>query len=133
METKNKLDLDKNGTPVYAKKYRGMIGALMYLTSSRPDIVHATCLCARYQARPTEKHLKEVKRSFVISEEPMSRHLQEYFWWNSIVRRKASELVLEETRLYSVVNLGSGICVFIRLLCSSPLDENTVNGLWLLL
>nr|GEY67778.1 hypothetical protein [Tanacetum cinerariifolium] len=41
-----------------------MIGALMYLTSSRPDIVHATCLCGRYQAKPTEKHLKEVKRIF---------------------------------------------------------------------
>nr|GFC91778.1 uncharacterized mitochondrial protein AtMg00810-like [Tanacetum cinerariifolium] len=41
-----------------------MIGALMYLTSSRPDIVHATCLCARYQAKPTEKYLKEVKRIF---------------------------------------------------------------------
>nr|GFB04662.1 retrovirus-related Pol polyprotein from transposon TNT 1-94 [Tanacetum cinerariifolium] len=41
-----------------------MIGALMYLTSSRPDIIHATCLCARYQAMPTEKHLKEVKRIF---------------------------------------------------------------------
>nr|GFC92174.1 uncharacterized mitochondrial protein AtMg00810-like [Tanacetum cinerariifolium] len=41
-----------------------MIGALMYLTSSRPDIVHATCLCARYQAKPIEKHLKEVKRIF---------------------------------------------------------------------
>nr|GFA81222.1 retrotransposon protein, putative, unclassified [Tanacetum cinerariifolium] len=37
-----------------------LIGALMYLTSSRPDIVHATCLCARYQAKPTEKHLKEI-------------------------------------------------------------------------
>nr|GFB03388.1 uncharacterized mitochondrial protein AtMg00810-like [Tanacetum cinerariifolium] len=41
-----------------------MIGALMYLTSSRPDIVHATCLCARYQSKPTEKHLMEVKRIF---------------------------------------------------------------------
>nr|GEU73557.1 uncharacterized mitochondrial protein AtMg00810-like [Tanacetum cinerariifolium] len=41
-----------------------MIGALMYLTSSRPDIVHANCLCARYQAKPTEKHLKEVKGFF---------------------------------------------------------------------
>nr|GEZ05082.1 integrase, catalytic region, zinc finger, CCHC-type, peptidase aspartic, catalytic [Tanacetum cinerariifolium] len=59
MEIKDKLDLDQNGTPVDAMKYRSMIGALMYLTSSRPDIVHATCLCARYQAKPTEKHLKE--------------------------------------------------------------------------
>ncbi|GJW12679.1 retrovirus-related pol polyprotein from transposon TNT 1-94 [Tanacetum coccineum] len=59
VETKNKLDLDKNGTPVDAMKYRSMIDALMYLTSSRPDIVNATYLCARYQAQPTEKHLKE--------------------------------------------------------------------------
>nr|GEV76449.1 Gag-Pol polyprotein [Tanacetum cinerariifolium] len=64
MEIKDKLDLDQNKTPVDATKYRSMIGALMYLTSSRPDIVHSTCLCARYQAKPTEKHLKEVKRIF---------------------------------------------------------------------
>nr|GFB47511.1 uncharacterized mitochondrial protein AtMg00810-like [Tanacetum cinerariifolium] len=64
MEIKDKLDLDQNGTLVDATKYRSMIGALMYLTSSRPNIVHATCLCAQYQATPTEKHLKEVKRIF---------------------------------------------------------------------
>nr|GEY67231.1 hypothetical protein [Tanacetum cinerariifolium] len=64
MDIKDKLDLDQIGTPVDATKYRSMIGALMYLTSSRPDIVHATCVCARYQAQPIEKHLKEVKRIF---------------------------------------------------------------------
>ncbi|GJY09196.1 hypothetical protein Tco_0377381 [Tanacetum coccineum] len=64
MKIKDKLDLDQNGTLVDATKYRSMIGALMYLTSSRPDIVHATCLCSRYQANPTEKHLKVVKRIF---------------------------------------------------------------------
>nr|GEZ68217.1 retrovirus-related Pol polyprotein from transposon TNT 1-94 [Tanacetum cinerariifolium] len=64
MEIKDKLDLDQNGTSIDATKYRSMIGALMYLTSSRPDIVLATCLCARYQAKPIEKHLKEVKRIF---------------------------------------------------------------------
>nr|GEZ35816.1 retrovirus-related Pol polyprotein from transposon TNT 1-94 [Tanacetum cinerariifolium] len=58
MEIKDKLNLDENGTPVDATKYRSMIGALMYLTSSRPDIVHATCLCAWYQSKPIEKHLK---------------------------------------------------------------------------
>ncbi|GJW76103.1 hypothetical protein Tco_0137785 [Tanacetum coccineum] len=41
-----------------------MIGGLMYLTASRPDIAFATFICARYQAHPTEKHLKEVKRIF---------------------------------------------------------------------
>nr|GEU77268.1 hypothetical protein [Tanacetum cinerariifolium] len=64
MEIKDKLDLDQNDTPIDARKYRSMIGVLMYLTSNRPDIVHATCLCARYQANPIEKHLKEVKRIF---------------------------------------------------------------------
>nr|GEY06480.1 copia protein [Tanacetum cinerariifolium] len=64
MEIKDKLDLDQNGTSIDATKYRSMIGTLMYLTSSRPDIVHATCLCAWYQAKPTKKHLKEVKRIF---------------------------------------------------------------------
>ncbi|GJX82794.1 hypothetical protein Tco_0332275 [Tanacetum coccineum] len=48
MEVKDKLDLDQNGSAVDATKHRSMIGALMYLTSSRPDIVHATCLCARF-------------------------------------------------------------------------------------
>nr|GFA85730.1 copia protein [Tanacetum cinerariifolium] len=64
MEIKDKLDLDHNGTPVDATKYHSMIGTLMYLMSSRPDIVHATHLCAQYQAKPIEKHLKEVKRIF---------------------------------------------------------------------
>nr|GEU48590.1 uncharacterized mitochondrial protein AtMg00810-like [Tanacetum cinerariifolium] len=64
MEIKDKLDLDQNGTLVDATKYRSMIGTLMYLTSSRSNIVHANCLCARYEAKPTEKHLKEVKRIF---------------------------------------------------------------------
>ncbi|GKF12879.1 hypothetical protein Tco_0050805, partial [Tanacetum coccineum] len=41
-----------------------MIGTLMYLTSSRPDLVFAVCMCARYQANPIEKHLHAVKRIF---------------------------------------------------------------------
>ncbi|GJS30792.1 retrovirus-related pol polyprotein from transposon TNT 1-94 [Tanacetum coccineum] len=60
MEIKDNLNLDQNGTLVDATKYQSMIGSLMYLTSSISDIVHATCLCARYQTKPTEKHLKEV-------------------------------------------------------------------------
>nr|GEV37344.1 uncharacterized mitochondrial protein AtMg00810-like [Tanacetum cinerariifolium] len=64
MEIKDKLDLDQNGSLIDATKYHSMIGDLMYLTSSRPDILHATCLCARYQAKPTKKYLKVVKRIF---------------------------------------------------------------------
>nr|GEY72225.1 putative ribonuclease H-like domain-containing protein [Tanacetum cinerariifolium] len=63
MATKH-LDTDLSGTLVDQMKYRSMVGALMYLTSSRPDIVHATCYCARYQAKLTEKHLTAVKQIF---------------------------------------------------------------------
>nr|GEU86232.1 hypothetical protein [Tanacetum cinerariifolium] len=64
MDIKDKLDLDQIRTLVDATNYRSMIGALMYLTSNRPDIVHATYIWARYQAHPTDKHLKEVKKIF---------------------------------------------------------------------
>nr|GEV31689.1 integrase, catalytic region, zinc finger, CCHC-type, peptidase aspartic, catalytic [Tanacetum cinerariifolium]GEW63060.1 integrase, catalytic region, zinc finger, CCHC-type, peptidase aspartic, catalytic [Tanacetum cinerariifolium] len=46
---KSKLDEDLQGKPVDATLYRDMIGSLMYLTSSRPDLIYAVCLCARYQ------------------------------------------------------------------------------------
>ncbi|GJR02042.1 retrovirus-related pol polyprotein from transposon TNT 1-94 [Tanacetum coccineum] len=64
MATKPKLDADLSGTPVDQTRYRSMIGSLMYLTSSKHDLVQALCHYAHYQARPTEKHLKEVKRIF---------------------------------------------------------------------
>ncbi|GJT51693.1 hypothetical protein Tco_0977850 [Tanacetum coccineum] len=64
MATKPKLDADLSGELVDQTDYRSKIRSLVYLTSSRPDIVQAICYCARYQARPTKKHLKEVKRIF---------------------------------------------------------------------
>ncbi|GKA96811.1 hypothetical protein Tco_0818906 [Tanacetum coccineum] len=64
MVEKNKLDEDLQGTPIDATLYRGMIGSFMYLTSSRLDPIYAVCLCARYEAKPTEKHLNAVKRIF---------------------------------------------------------------------
>nr|GEY20394.1 uncharacterized mitochondrial protein AtMg00810-like [Tanacetum cinerariifolium] len=57
-------DADLSGTPIDQTKYRSLVGALMYLTASRPDIMHATCYYARYQVKPTEKHLTAVKRIF---------------------------------------------------------------------
>ncbi|GKD54836.1 retrovirus-related pol polyprotein from transposon TNT 1-94 [Tanacetum coccineum] len=60
-----KLDEDLQGKSVDATIYRGMIGSLMYLTSSRSDLNYAVCLCARYQAKPIEKHLQAVKRIFL--------------------------------------------------------------------
>ncbi|GKE13326.1 retrovirus-related pol polyprotein from transposon TNT 1-94 [Tanacetum coccineum] len=59
-----KSDEDLQGKQVNATLYRGMIGSLMYLTANRPDLNYVVCLCARYQAKPTEKHLQAVKRIF---------------------------------------------------------------------
>ena len=64
MPTAVKLDQDKSGKKVDITGYRGMIGSLLYLTASRPDIMFATCLCARFQADPKESHLIAVKRIF---------------------------------------------------------------------
>nr|GEZ32889.1 uncharacterized mitochondrial protein AtMg00810-like [Tanacetum cinerariifolium] len=59
-----KLKLDLVGKPVDHNDYRSMIGSLMYVTSSRPDIMFATCMCARYQANPNEHHVLAIKRKF---------------------------------------------------------------------
>ncbi|GJX75467.1 hypothetical protein Tco_0314062 [Tanacetum coccineum] len=61
---KSKLDEDLQGKTVDPTHYRGMVGTLMYLTVSRPDLTFYVCMCARYQAKPTEKHLHAVKRIF---------------------------------------------------------------------
>ncbi|GJS94755.1 hypothetical protein Tco_0801723 [Tanacetum coccineum] len=58
------LDADLQGTPTDQTTYLRMIRGLMYLTVSRPNIAFATFVCARYQACPTIKHLKDVKRIF---------------------------------------------------------------------
>ena len=58
------LDKDENGKSVDMTVYRGMIGSLLYLTASRPDIMFSVCMCARYQANPKESHLTAIKRIF---------------------------------------------------------------------
>nr|GFA84261.1 uncharacterized mitochondrial protein AtMg00810-like [Tanacetum cinerariifolium] len=64
MVEKSKLDEDKEGKAVDLLHYRGMISTLLYLTASRPDLQFAICMCAWYQARPTEKHIHAVKKIF---------------------------------------------------------------------
>nr|GEU55751.1 retrovirus-related Pol polyprotein from transposon TNT 1-94 [Tanacetum cinerariifolium] len=58
----NNLGLDLAGKPVNETSYMGMIGILMYLTATRPDIQFSTVLCARYQSNPKESHLTAMKR-----------------------------------------------------------------------
>ncbi|GKD32890.1 hypothetical protein Tco_1248399, partial [Tanacetum coccineum] len=64
MVEKSKLDEDTQGKVIDPTHYHGMIGTLMYLIASRPDLTFAVCMCARYQKKPTEKHLHAVKRIF---------------------------------------------------------------------
>ncbi|XP_022868579.1 uncharacterized protein LOC111388135 [Olea europaea var. sylvestris] len=64
MSSSLKLDKDEQGISVDIVKYRGMIGSLLYLTASRPDIMFSVCLCAHFQSNPKKLHLKAVKRIF---------------------------------------------------------------------
>nr|GEV65077.1 hypothetical protein [Tanacetum cinerariifolium] len=75
LATKPKLEADLSGTPIDQTRYRSMIRVLMYLTSSRIDIVQAVCHCARYQARPMQNYLKEVKRIFQYLKETINMGL----------------------------------------------------------
>ncbi|GJT64793.1 retrovirus-related pol polyprotein from transposon TNT 1-94 [Tanacetum coccineum] len=64
ISTETKLTKDVEGESVDNTKYRGMIGSLLYLTASRPDIMFSVCLCARFQEDPKISHLEAVKRIF---------------------------------------------------------------------
>nr|GFB43205.1 uncharacterized mitochondrial protein AtMg00810-like [Tanacetum cinerariifolium] len=75
MVEKSKLDEDKEGKAVDPSHYHGMIGTLLYLTANRPDLQFAICISARYQARPTEKHLHAVKRIFLYLRGTVNRGL----------------------------------------------------------
>ena len=61
MSTNGHLDLNNEGKSVDQKVYRSMIGSLLYLCASRPDIMLSVCMCARFQAAPKECHLVAVK------------------------------------------------------------------------
>ena len=56
------LDLNEEGKSIDQKVYRSMIGSLLYLCASRPDIMLNVCMCARFQANPKECHLVAIER-----------------------------------------------------------------------
>nr|GEW01025.1 ribonuclease H-like domain-containing protein [Tanacetum cinerariifolium] len=106
MATKT-LDANLSGTPTDQTKYHSMVGALMYLVASRPDIVHATCYYARYQARPTAKHLKEVKRIFRYLKDTIHMGL----WYPKDTGFKLTDFSYSDhaSCLYSCKSTSSGI------------------------
>jgi hypothetical protein len=62
MGTNGSLDSDASGNVVDQKMYRSMIGSLLYVTTSRLDVMFSVCMCARFQASPRESHLNATKR-----------------------------------------------------------------------
>ena len=65
MSSSIKLDKDEKGKSINSTMYRGMIGSLIYLTASRPDIMYSVCLCAKFQSYTKESHLSVVKRILI--------------------------------------------------------------------
>ncbi|GJT88557.1 retrovirus-related pol polyprotein from transposon TNT 1-94 [Tanacetum coccineum] len=66
MVEKTKLYEDPQGKAVDPTCYHGMIGSLVYLTSNRPDFVFDVCMCSRYEAKPTEKHLHALMQMLIM-------------------------------------------------------------------
>ncbi|GJY83578.1 putative ribonuclease H-like domain-containing protein [Tanacetum coccineum] len=64
IETQKPLVKDEEASDVDVHLYRSMIGSLMYLTTSRPDIMFAVCACSRFQVTPKSSHLSVIKRIF---------------------------------------------------------------------
>ena len=64
MSSSTKMDKDKKGKCVNQRLYRSMIGSLLYLTASRPDILFSVSMCSRFKSCPKESHLVAVKRIF---------------------------------------------------------------------
>ncbi|GJT87953.1 retrovirus-related pol polyprotein from transposon TNT 1-94 [Tanacetum coccineum] len=99
--------------------------SLMYLTSSRPDIVQAVCYCARYQARSTEKHLKEVKRIF--------QYLKRFpLTWDSGIREgslgiNVSQLDVKEARTVLQCLSHKGL-VYVGVICSCAIKVSSYNS-----
>ncbi|GJX75074.1 hypothetical protein Tco_0313669 [Tanacetum coccineum] len=127
MVEKNKLDEDLQGTPVDATIYRGMIGSLMYLTSSRPDLIYVVCLCAWYPAKPTERHLNAVKRIFRYIKGTINMGL----WYSKdtdmslTAYSDADHAGCRQAKEHCDFEYRGWIYCLIWVLCSNPMDAIT--------
>ena len=155
MPTNGHLDLNEGGKSVDQTLYRSMIGSLLYLTASRPDIMFSVCMCAHFQANPKESHLSAIKRILRYLKHTPSIGL----WYpkdasftllgysdsdfaGCRVDRKSTSggvpharaflslLVVKETKFRGLVYRGGGIHCRRGLLCSNPLHEAKPLGLW---
>ncbi|GKA38794.1 retrovirus-related pol polyprotein from transposon TNT 1-94 [Tanacetum coccineum] len=111
------------GNPVDATLYHDMFGSLMYLTSSRPDLIYAVCLCARYQAKPTEKHLNAmqitqgVRTLDAVHQEVLNSLGDKLVSWSS-KKQKCTAISSTEAEYIAL----SGCCAQILWMCSQLTD-----------
>ncbi|GJW17168.1 hypothetical protein Tco_0024604 [Tanacetum coccineum] len=85
IETQKLLTKDEEAADVDVYLYRSMIGSLMYLTASRPDIMFAVCACSRFHVTPKTSHLNDVKRI-------LSKNLEEEIPQQEVVNFLAGDL-----------------------------------------
>ncbi|GJT95564.1 hypothetical protein Tco_1091082 [Tanacetum coccineum] len=111
MSTKIKLTRDEEGESLDNTKYRGMIGSLLYLTASRPDILFSVFLCARFKEDPKTSHLEAVKRIFRYVKG--TTHLGLWYPKGSDI-----EIIMysdsDHARDYVDRKSTSGVCTFMR-------------------
>ena len=125
MSSSCKLDKDECGKSVDQKLYRGMIGSLLYLTASRPDIMFSVCMCARFQSAPKESHLLAVKRIFRY----LSGSIEIGLWYS---RESSYELIAYSDADFAGCKLDrkstSGTCQFlgVNLISWSSKKQNSV-------
>ncbi|GJX83145.1 hypothetical protein Tco_0332626 [Tanacetum coccineum] len=104
------LTKDEEGESVDNTKYRGMIGSLLYLTTSRLDIMFSVCLCARFQEDPKTSHLEAVKRIFRYVKG--TTHLELWYLKGSGIETIVYAESDQCGRLCGVRKSTSGICTF---------------------
>nr|GEU80092.1 copia protein [Tanacetum cinerariifolium] len=109
MSTKIKFTKDDEADSMDSSKYQGMIGSLLYLTASRPDIMFSVCLCARFQENPKTTHLEAVKRIFRYIKG--TTHLG--LWYPKETERETIVYVdSDHAGDYVVRKSTSGVCTF---------------------
>jgi hypothetical protein len=155
MPSNGHLDLNEEGKNIDQKVYRSMIGSLLYLCASRPDIMLSVCMCARFQANPKECHLMPVKRIFRYLIHTPNLGLwypkgstfdllgfSDLDYAGCKVDRKSTSrtcqflkvlgvLEFHKTKLCCPFHRRGRVCCSRCLLCSTTLDEAHFERLWL--
>jgi hypothetical protein len=155
MGTNGHLDLDTGGKSVDQTVYQSMIGSLLYLCASRPDIMLSVCMCTRFQADPKEVHLRTVKRimRYLVYTPKFGLWYpkgstfdligySDADWAGCKIDRKSTSgtcqflgrsLVSWASKKQNFVALSTASRVYCRktLLCATTLDKANPKGLWL--